>query len=242
MADPRLEIIGRRLEKVKQVIAVASGKGGVGKSMVATTLALLLSRRGHNVGLFDLDFTSPSTHIILGVDDLQPKEEKGIVPPVAHGLKYMSVTFYAADEPAPLRGADVSDAIVELMAITRWEELDYLVLDMPPGISDATLDMIRLMEGVGFLLVTTPSRVAFETVKKLLTLLGELGVPVFGVVENMLMKTSPSIQSRIEKEGAPYLGAIEFDPRLEEALGNIEALLQANFAKNLTEIVSKLKH
>jgi ATP-binding protein involved in chromosome partitioning len=241
MADPRLEIIGRRLEKVKQVIAVASGKGGVGKSMVATTLALLLSRRGHNVGLFDLDFTSPSTHIILGVDGLQPEEEKGIVPPVAQGLRYLSVTFYSADEPAPLRGADVSDAIVELMAITRWEELDYLVLDMPPGISDATLDMIRLMDGVGFLLVTTPSRVAFETVKKLLTLLRELGVPVYGVVENMLMKTSTSIQSQIEEEGVPYLGAIKFDPRLEEALGNIEVLLQANFTKNLTEIVSKLE-
>jgi len=242
MADPRLEVIGRRLEKVNQVIAVASGKGGVGKSMVASTLALLLSRKGYSVGLFDLDFTSPSTHIILGVESLQPEEEKGIIPPEAYGMRYMSVTFYAADEPAPLRGADVSNAIVELMAITRWEELDYLVLDMPPGISDATLDMIRLMEDLGFLLVTTPSRVSFETVKKLLTLLRELGVHIYGVVENMLMEPSTSIRSWIEKKEASYLGAIKFDPSLEGALGNIEILLQTNFAKDMAEIISKLEH
>jgi len=171
----------------------------------------------------------------------RPEEEKGIVPPVAHGLRYMSVTYYTVDKPAPLRGADVSDAIVELMTITRWEGLDYLVLDTPPGISDATLDMIRLTKVVGFLLVTTPLRVAFGTVKKLLTLLQELGVPVVGVVENMLMKPSTSIRSRIEDLGAPYLGAIGFDPGLEDALGDIERLMKTNFPKNLAEIASSLE-
>ena len=171
MSDPRLEVIGRRLAGVREVVAVSSGKGGVGKSMIATVLALALRRRGLRVGLLDLDFTSPSTHIILGVEGLQPEEEKGIIPPMAHGLRYMSIVYYAIDRPAPLRGADISNAIIELMAITRWGELDCLVIDMPPGISDATLDTIRLIRGIRFMLVTTPSRVAFETVRKLLALL-----------------------------------------------------------------------
>jgi len=240
MADPRLEVIGRRLAGVKRIIAVSSGKGGVGKSMIATTLALALSRRGHRVGLLDLDFTSPATHIILGVKGLQPEEEKGIISPVAHGLRYMSIVFYAVDEPAPLRGAAVSEAIIELMAITRWGELDYLVIDMPPGIGDATLDMIRLTPGISFLAVTTPSRVAFETVRKLLRLLRELEVPVVGVVENMVMNPSSRVRSQVEEIGVPYLGAIAFDPEVEEALGDVERLMGTRFAEAVGRIASEL--
>ena len=120
MSDPRIDIIGRRLEKIGKIIAVSSGKGGVGKSVVASTLALNLKEAGYSVGLFDLDFTSPATHVILGVAGLFPEEEYGIVPPDAHGMKYMSITYYSLDKPAPLRGVDVSEAIIELFAITRW--------------------------------------------------------------------------------------------------------------------------
>jgi len=115
MSDPRIDIIDRRLEKIKKIIAVSSGKGGVGKSVVASTLALNLRDQGYKVGLFDLDFTSPSTHVILGVAGLYPKEEYGIIPPDAHGLKYMSITYYSLDKPAPLRGVDMSEAITELL-------------------------------------------------------------------------------------------------------------------------------
>jgi len=239
MTDPRLEVIGRRIAGVRRVIAVSSGKGGVGKSMIATALALTLRRSGHRVGLLDLDFTSPSTHVILGVEGLQPEEERGIIPPLAHGLRYMSIVFYAADEPAPLRGADISDAIIELMAITRWGELDYLVIDMPPGIGDATLDMIRLTPGISFLVVTTPSRVAFETVRKLLTLLGELEVPIVGVVENMVMRPSSRIRDQVGALGVPYLGVISFDTELEDALGDVEALLRTGFAVAVGGIASE---
>ena len=144
MSDPRLAVISKRLEDVENIIAVSSGKGGVGKSMIATSLALNLRDRNYKVGLLDLDFTSPSTHFILGIEGLYPEEEYGIIPPDAHGLSYMSITHYSLDKPAPLRGADVSNAIIELLAITRWGELDYLIIDMPPGIGDATLDVIRL--------------------------------------------------------------------------------------------------
>ncbi len=241
MSDPRLEIIGDRLKDVRNILAVSSEKGGVGKSVVATTLALRLRDRGHRVGLFDLDFTSPSTHVILGVGDLFPEEEKGIIPPFAHGLRYMSITYYSLDKPAPLRGADVSDAIIELLAITRWEELDYLVMDMPPGIGDSTLDILRLVEGIRFLVVTIPSRVAFETVRKLLVLLGRLEVPVVGVVENMVMSPSSDIAEKVESLGQAYLGRIDFDPGLEEALGDVGRLTRTTFAEAVSEVAEKVE-
>ena len=178
MVDPRTSVIDERLKRVTRIIAVSSGKGGVGKSLIATTLALTMARKDLKVGLFDLDFTSPSTHLILGAKNVQPKEEKGIVPPVVKGLEYMSLVYYCGDNPTPLRGADVSNALIELLAITRWSALDFLVIDMPPGIGDAVLDLIRLVKRIECLIVTTPSRLAFETVKKQLSLLQELKLPL----------------------------------------------------------------
>ena len=235
MSDPRLEVIGRRLEKVKHIIAVSSGKGGVGKSVVASALSLELSSRGHSVGLLDLDFTSPSTHVILGIQDVFPDEERGIIPPLVKGLRYISITFYALDRPAPLRGSEVSDAIIEVLAITRWEELDYLIIDMPPGMGDATLDMIRLIPRIRFLLVSSPSKVAYETVRKQLILLTGLNVPVIGVIENMVMH-SPRLRSQVEEDGANYLGSINYDPVLEEALGDTEMLKKTAMYAELTKI------
>jgi ATP-binding protein involved in chromosome partitioning len=241
MTDPRLEIIGRRLENIGNITAVSSGKGGVGKSIVASALALSLKENGHSVGLLDLDFTSPSTHVILGVEGLLPEEEYGIIPPLAHGLRYMSITYYSLDKPTPLRGADVSDAIIELLAITRWGELDHLIIDMPPGLGDATLDMIRLIEGIRFLVVTTPSRVAYETVRKLLTLLRRLNVPVTGVVENMVMKPSGYIKEQAKVDGVAHLGQIDFDPELEDALGDVDRLSATAFYASIQDLLRELE-
>jgi len=240
MADPRIGIIEERLKGVSRIVAVSSGKGGVGKSLIASTLALTLARRNSKVGLFDLDFTSPSTHVILGVEGLQPKEEKGIIPPQVHGLKYMSIVYYSGEYASPLRGVDVSNALIELLAITRWDELDFLIVDMPPGISDATLDVIRLIKRIGFLIVTTPSRLAFETVRKLIDLLSELGIPIMGVVENMKMKESRFIQQQVEGRGIKFWGEILFDAEIEEAIGDVNKLLATQFGKKLGEI-EKLK-
>ncbi|MGC8999174.1 MAG: P-loop NTPase [Candidatus Bathyarchaeia archaeon] len=240
MIDPRETIIGKRLEKVKSIIAVSGGKGGVGKSLVASTLALTLARKNFKVGLFDLDFTSPSTHLILGVKDAKPKEEKGIIPAEVYGLKYVSVVAYSKEKPLPLRGADISNALIELFAATIWGDLDFLIVDMPPGISDATLDLIRLIKGIKFLIVTTPSPLAFETVKKLLGLLAELKVPVLGVVENMKMRKSALVSRNVTCAGLPFLGDLPFDPKVEESLGNVDALLKTDFAKKLAAIVSKI--
>lgn len=238
MVDPRLNIIDKRLAKIGKIIAVSSGKGGVGKSLIASTLALTLSRSGYQVGLLDLDFSSPSTHIILGVKGVYPREEKGIIPPVVHGLAYMSIIYYAGNRPAPLRGIDISNAIIELLAITQWGSLDFLVIDMPPGIGDATLDMIRLIKKISFLVITTSSKVAFETVRKLIELLGSLKVPVIGVIENMKMTDSLFIRRNIESLDLPFLGGIEFDYKLEESIGNPNKLLETQFGRSLGWLAS----
>lgn len=240
MVDPRTSIISVRLGNVGRIVAVSSGKGGVGKSLVASTLALALTKQGYEVGLFDLDFTSPSTHVILGIEGVQPKEDKGIVPPVVNGLRYMSIVYYSGDYASPLRGADVSNALIELLSITRWGKLDFLVIDMPPGIGDATLDLIRLIKNVEFLVVTTSSQLAFETVRKLLKLLKELKVPVAGVVENMKMGDSKNIQQQTRKLGLIFLGEIPYDTQVEEAIGNKNRLASTVLAKKVEEIASKI--
>ena len=240
MVDPRTSIINERFARISRIIAVSSGKGGVGKSMVASTLALTLSHNGCKVGLFDLDFTGPSTHIILGAHNVQPKEEKGLVPPTVAGIEYMSLVYFVGDNPAPLRGADVSNALIELLAITQWGSLDFLVIDMPPGIGDAILDLIRLIERIEFLIVTTPSLLAFETVKKQVALLCELKMPIIGVVENMKMDVAESVEAETGKLGLKYLGEIPYDPQVEGAIGNEKELLNTVIAKKLRKIAKTI--
>jgi ATP-binding protein involved in chromosome partitioning len=236
--DPRTTVINQRLSRIGRIITVSSGKGGVGKSLVATTLALTLARKGCVVGLFDLDFTSPSTHLILGVKDVQPKEDKGIVPPVVKGLRYMSLVYFSGDQATPLRGADVSNALIELLSVTQWGELDFLVIDMPPGIGDAVLDLVRLVKRIEFLIVTTSSLLAFETVKKQVQLLQDLKVPIIGVVENMKMNRAKNIEQETEKLGVKFLAGIPYDPKVEEAIGDETKLLDTLLAQGIREVAA----
>jgi len=235
--DPRTSVITDRLADIGRIIAVSSGKGGVGKSLVATALALSLAKEGCQVGLFDLDFTGPSTHIILGTpSNLQPKEEKGIVPPNFEGLSYMSLVYYVGDNPAPLRGADISNALIELLSVTRWGPLDFLVIDMPPGIGDAVLDLIRLVKRIEFLIITTPSFLAFEVVKKQVSLLCELNMPIVGVVENMKVDKANAVELATQKLGLRYLGAIPYDVTAEASIGNPQKLLDTAIGKTMNQI------
>ncbi len=240
MTDPRERIIAERLKHVKRILAVSSGKGGVGKSIVATTLALSLAKCNCKVGLFDLDFTSPSTHIILGVKDVLPREDKGLIPPMVEGLEYMSLVYYSAGEATPLRGSDTSNALIELFAVTLWGELDFLVLDMPPGIGDALLDLIRLLPKAEFLVVTTSSQLAFGTVKKLLSLLRELNVKVTGVIENMKMTESRNIQLATEELNVRFLAGIPFDANVESAIGNAGFLLDTAVGRKIDLVAQSL--
>jgi ATP-binding protein involved in chromosome partitioning len=231
-------VINERLSRIGRIIAVSSGKGGVGKSLVATTLALSLSRRDRKVGLFDLDFTSPSTHLILGAQNVQPKEDKGIVPPKVKGLAYMSLIYFSGNQAAPLRGADVSNALIELLAVTQWGELDFLVIDMPPGIGDAVLDLVRLVKRIEFLIVTTPSLLAFETVKKQVHLLQDLKVPIIGVVENMKRDRAEKIKRETERLDEKFLMGVPFDPEVEDAIGDVNRLLGTTFAQRIRQVAA----
>jgi ATP-binding protein involved in chromosome partitioning len=236
--DPRTTVINERLKRIGRIIAVSSGKGGVGKSLMATTLALTLARKNCKVGLFDLDFTSPSTHLILGVKNVQLKEDKGIVPPVVKSLAYMSLVYFSGDQAAPLRGVDVSNALIELLSVTQWGELDFLIIDMPPGIGDAVLDLVRLVKRIEFLIVTTPSLLAFETVKKQVRLLQELKVPIIGVVENMKMKREKNIEQETGKLGVKFLAGIPYDPEVEGAIGYETKLLNTKLAQGIREVAA----
>ena len=235
--DPRLSVIDERLKDVKRIIAVSGSKGGIGKSSVASVLSLILSKLGYKVGLLDLDFCSPSTHVILGIDDVFPREEKGIIPPEIHGIKFMSIIYYVSDEPSPLRGVDISNAIIELLAITRWGPLDFLIIDMPPGIGDTTLDVIRLMKKAEFLIISTQSKTTLETVKKVLKMLKELKVSILGIIENMKIVDSSFVMNQLKTFDVPVLGKISFDKSFEDALGNKEKLLKTEFGQDLRKIV-----
>lgn len=235
--EARVSVIDKRLENIKRIISVASGKGGVGKSLIASMLALHLSKKGHNIGLLDLDLHGPSSHIILGVKDVFPEEEKGIIPPDVHGIRFMSIVYYTEDKPSPFRGIDISNIIIELLAITQWGSLDYLIIDMPPGMGDETLDVIRLVKNSEFLVVTTPSKVAFGAVSKLLKILKELKIPTIGVIENMTMTKSPFIRSEICQMNLPFLGSISFDKNLEDSIGKPDKLLETDFMKDLDKIL-----
>jgi ATP-binding protein involved in chromosome partitioning len=151
----------------------------------------------------------------------------------------MSLVYFSGDQATPLRGADVSNALIELLSVTQWGELDFLVIDMPPGISDAVLDLIRLVKRIEFLIVTTPSLLAFETVKKQATLLQDLKVPIIGVVENMKMDTSKRIQQGAEKLGAKFLAGIPYDPKVEGAIGDAAKLFDTMIAKKISEVAAK---
>ena len=240
MTDPRTSIIAERLRRVHNIIAVSSGKGGVGKSLIATTLALSLAKRGTRVGLFDLDFTSPSTHLILGAKNAQPTEERGLIPPTVAGLEYMSLVYYSADEAAPLRGTETSNALIELLAVTLWNELDFLIIDSPPGIGDALLDLVRLVPRIEFVIVTTPSRLAFETVKKQVRLLQELKIPIIGIVENMKMHQESAVKQQTEAMGIKFLAEIPYDSKVETAIGNPSELLSTELGKSIWKVAQML--
>jgi len=237
VTDLRLEVIEKRFRDVDKIIAVSGGKGGIGKSLTASTLALILKESGYRVGLFDLDFSSPAIHVILGVGEAYPEEDKGIIPPEICGIKFMTIVYYIRDHPLPLRGVDISNALIELLTITRWGSLDFLIIDMPPGMGDVTLDVIRLIKKIQFLIVATQSRVVMETVKKVIKMLKVLEIPMVGVIENMQTTPSPVVKNELKAFNLPLLGEIGFDKGLENSLGDVNKLLKTDFAGDIRKIV-----
>ena len=238
--DPRLSVIEDRLSKIRRIIAVASGKGGVGKTLIASSLSLLLAKEDFKVGLLDLDFHGPSCDIVLGIRDVFPKEEKGIIPPKIYGISFMSIIYFAEDHPLPLRGKEISNAIIELLAITRWGKLDFLIVDLPPGMGDEALDTIRLMRNNEFLIVTTPSILSLGVVTRLVRFLRKINANIVGIIENMRVEENDIIKKFAEENDIKYLGYIRYDRTVESALGNIDKLLKTIFINDLKNITKHL--
>ncbi len=176
------------LPGVKNIIAVASGKGGVGKSTTAVNLALALAAEGARVGLLDADIYGPSQPLMLGLQGSKPEspDGKSILPMRAHGLQAMSIGFLIdAEQPMVWRGPMVVQALMQLLNDTRWDDLDYLVIDLPPGTGDIQLTLSQKVPVTGAVIVTTPQDIALLDARKGLKMFEKVGVPVIGVVENM---------------------------------------------------------
>ena len=174
------------LKGVKNIIAVASGKGGVGKSTVATNLAVALASSGAKVGILDADVYGPNIPLMMGVKEGPEVRDERVIPPVAHGVKIASLGFFY-DESTPViwRGPLVAGAVRQLLTQVEWGDLDYLVCDLPPGTGDSSLTLAQTVPLGGVVIVTTPQDAALNIAAKALAMFKRLNVPILGVVENM---------------------------------------------------------
>ena len=216
------------LREVRFKVAVASGKGGVGKSTVAANLALALERLGHTVGLMDSDIYGPSQQMMMGIDE-KPyvNDVNQIVPIERHGVKVMSLGFLMdVDQPVIWRGPMVMKAVEQFLGDVAWGSLDFLVIDLPPGTGDAQLTLTQKIQLTGAVIVTTPQDVSLIDARKGLAMFQKVNVPVLGIIENMSFFVCPKCGHREEifKHGGgsktaaqlkvPFLGEIPLDPKV----------------------------
>jgi ATP-binding protein involved in chromosome partitioning len=180
------ETARKKLNQIGDVILVGSGKGGVGKSMIASAIAISLCKQGMRTGLFDVDLHGASIPNYLGLRPPLRSGKNGLEPKKLGRLKVMSIAFFAGNNPVPMRGAEKEDLIAHLMALTDWGALDHLVVDLPPGTGDEVLSAFSLFSGkCRLLLVTTPSKYSFNVVSLMCKLAEREKVPLVGVVLNM---------------------------------------------------------
>jgi ATP-binding protein involved in chromosome partitioning len=220
------------LDQVANVIAVASGKGGVGKSTTAVNLALALSAEGARVGLLDADIFGPSQPLMLGqADGTRPEVLEGdrFVPVPAHGLQTMSMGYLMTRQtPVVWRGPKASGALTQMMLQTLWRDLDYLLIDLPPGTSDIQLTLAQKIPVAGAVVVTTPQDIALLDARKALKMFEKVEVPVLGVVENMATHVCSNCgqeehifgegggERMAAQYGVAYLGSLPLDIRIRE--------------------------
>ncbi len=216
------------IEGVKNLVAVASGKGGVGKTTVAVNLAIALKNMGASVGLLDADVYGPNVPVMLGTTE-QPRalDEKTILPVQAYGVKMISMGLLnPGDKPLVWRGPMLHSVMQQFLRSVRWGQLDYLVVDLPPGTGDVQLSLIQTVSVTGAVVVTTPSIVALADVRRAIEMFRQVNVEILGVVENMSYFSCPHCEGRIDVFGhgegerlseafrIPFLGEIEIDPQI----------------------------
>ena len=224
---------GSQPEGVVNFIAVASGKGGVGKSTVAANLAVALAQKGYDVGLVDTDIYGPSVPTMFGTGEEKPRvnQERKIVPLERHGVKLLSMGMLVEPGKAVIwRGPMVSSAVRQFLGECEWGDLDYLVLDLPPGTGDIQLTIVQTIALTGAIIVSTPQTVALADARKGVAMFENVSVPVLGIVENMAYFTPPDLPDRkyylfgqggarrlSEEMGVPFLGEIPLEQALRES-------------------------
>lgn len=220
----------KTLPNVRNIIAVASGKGGVGKSTTAVNLALALASEGATVGMLDADIYGPSQPMMLGIHGRpESKDGKSLEPMMGHGIQASSIGFMIeADTPMVWRGPMVTQALEQLLRDTNWRDLDYLVVDMPPGTGDIHLTLAQKIPVTGAVIVTTPQDIALIDARKGLKMFEKVGIPILGVVENMAIHVcsqcghaehifgSGGGEKMAKDYGIEYLGGLPLDIRIRE--------------------------
>ena len=216
------------IEGIKHIVAVSSGKGGVGKSTVAVNLAVSLSLMGARVGILDTDVYGPNVPIMMGGRDMPMARGNVIIPPVYHGVKTMSIGLLnPGDKAVVWRGPMLHSAVSQFLRQVEWGELDYLVVDMPPGTGDVQLSLAQMVALAGAVLVTTPQEVALSDVRKAYSMFEQLHVPILGIVENMsyfecahgekyYIFGNGGGEALAERYGVPFLGGIPIAMSIRE--------------------------
>ncbi len=247
-----------KLPDIKYYIAVASGKGGVGKSTIATNLSLAISKKRKNVGLMDGDIWGPSAPLMMGISE-KPRAttDDKIIPIEKFGLKVMSIGFLVNEEDAVIwRGPMVHGAIKQFIEDVEWSGTDYLVIDLPPGTGDAQLSLAQTAPISGGVIVTTPQDVALVDVRRGILMFNKLNIPIVGIVENMSYLDMPDVDEKIdifgrgggrrmaEKFEVPFLGEIPIDPRIriggDKGTPIVESDPQSVAAKAFFEIADRI--
>jgi len=221
----------KRIPGVRNIVAVASGKGGVGKSTVAVNLALALAAEGAKVGLLDADIYGPSQPTMLGIAGQRPTSPDGktLDPMTAHGIQAMSIGFLVdAEQPMVWRGPMVTQALEQLLRDTHWNDLDYLVIDMPPGTGDIQLTLAQKVPVTGAVIVTTPQDIALLDARKGLKMFEKVSVPILGLVENMSTHVCSNCgheepvfgagggERMAQQQGIALLGSLPLDIKIRE--------------------------
>jgi ATP-binding protein involved in chromosome partitioning len=249
------------LPGVGKIIAVGSGKGGVGKTTVAVNLSIALARMGYKVGLIDADIYGPNIPLMMG-SSAQPKvgPNNQIEPNFAHGVKTISIGYISpGDKPMVMRGPMLHQIIRQFLQQVEWGELDYLIVDLPPGTGDVVISLVQTVPLTGAIVVSTPSDVALQDARKALEMFAQVNVEVLGIVENMSHFTCPHCSTVIDifaRGGAertaqqfnvPYLGSIELVPAIREGgdrgmpvtLAGPEALIANEFYQIARKVIER---
>jgi len=255
--------IDKRMSKIKYKIAILSGKGGVGKTTISVNLAVGLAVLGYKVGIIDADIYGPNIPIALGTVDKKPLGSKEGILPVSgkYGIKVMSVQYFLqrSDEPLVWGGSLVSKAIIQFLRDVVWDELDFLIIDLPPGTGDEALTVFQFLRSLtGVIIVTTPQKIAISDVKKAINMCKKMNINILGIVENMSYFKCPycgsefylfgkkNIDSLLSEFRGDFLARIPIDPIVTEATDKGEPLvLQSNqigeiFRNMVKRLLSKI--